>query len=97
MNIVDSLLSNNQEEFRNQIHAALYAKIKDALAEKKVEIASSLYNIDEECESCNEEKEEDEGGDDSFTKCVKRKMDENGFTKQKAETECRESRYSKGK
>lgn len=53
MNIVDSLLSNNQEEFRNQIHAALYAKIKDALAEKKVEVASSLYsNTEEECDEC---------------------------------------------
>lgn len=55
MNIIDSLLDNNQEDFRNQIHSALYAKIKDALAEKRIEVASSLYaNTDEEeCQECS--------------------------------------------
>ena len=55
MNIIDSLLDNNQEDFRNQIHSALFVKIKDALAEKRVEVASSLYaNTDEEeeCQDC---------------------------------------------
>jgi hypothetical protein len=54
MNIIDSLLDNNQEEFRNQINSALFVKIKDALAKKRVEVASSLYdNTDEEeCQNC---------------------------------------------
>jgi cytochrome c556 len=51
MNIFD----DNPEAFRTQVHAALYDKVKEALTQKKIEIASSLYTDEEECETCNEQ------------------------------------------
>lgn len=51
-NYIDSLLNNKQENFRKEIHDSLYYKIKEKLEDKKLEIASALYqnNIPEENE-----------------------------------------------
>jgi hypothetical protein len=54
MSIVDSLLQDNAEDFRKEIHAALYDKIKEKLQNKKLEIASTLYD-DQPCEDCDKQ------------------------------------------
>jgi len=54
MSIIDSLLNNSNEEFRNEIHSALYNKIKEKLQDKKLEMAKTLYD-EEPCEDCEEQ------------------------------------------
>jgi len=54
MSIVDNLLQDNAEDFRKEIHAALYDKIKEKLQTKKTEIASTLYD-EQPCEECDEQ------------------------------------------
>lgn len=54
MSIIDSLLNNSNEEFRNEIHSALYNKIKEKLQDKKSEMAKTLYD-EEPCEDCEEQ------------------------------------------
>jgi len=54
MSIVDNLLQDNAEEFRNEIHSALYNKIKEKLQDKKLEMAKTLYD-EEPCEDCEEQ------------------------------------------
>jgi hypothetical protein len=53
MSIVDSLLQDNAEDFRKEIHSALFNKIKEKLQSKKTEMASSLYD-EQPCEECEE-------------------------------------------
>jgi hypothetical protein len=54
MSIVDNLLQDNAEDFRKEIHAALYDKIKEKLQDKKLEMAKTLYD-EEPCEDCEEQ------------------------------------------
>lgn len=58
MSTIDSLLNDNTEEFRKQIHDLLYDKIKDKLQAKKTEISASLYDESSENEPCDECEEE---------------------------------------
>jgi hypothetical protein len=54
MSIIDSLLKDDSDEFRKEIHSALYNKIKEKLQDKKTEMAMTLYD-EEPCEECEEE------------------------------------------
>lgn len=54
MSIIDSLLKDDSDEFRKEIHAALYNKIKEKLQDKKTEMAMTLYD-EEPCEDCEEQ------------------------------------------
>lgn len=54
MSIIDSLLRDDSDEFRKEIHSALYNKIKEKLQDKKTEMAMTLYD-EEPCEECEEE------------------------------------------
>jgi|LauGreDrversion4_2_1035121.scaffolds.fasta_scaffold2986523_2 hypothetical protein len=54
MSIIDSLLKDDSDEFRKEIHSALYNKIKEKLQDKKTEMAMTLYD-EEPCEECEEQ------------------------------------------
>ena len=54
MDSIDHLLNNNVEDFRKEIYSELYSKIKEKLQDKKIELASSIY--DEPCSDCDETK-----------------------------------------
>lgn len=56
MSLIDKLTQDNAEDFRKEIHAALYDKIKEKLQSRKTEIASTLYD-EQPCDDC--EKQED--------------------------------------
>ena len=47
-------MQDNSDEFRKEIHSALYNKIKEKLQDKKTEMAMTLYD-EEPCEECEEE------------------------------------------
>ena len=54
MSIIDSLFKDDSDEFRKEIHSALYNKIKEKLQDKKTEMAMTLYD-EEPCEECEEQ------------------------------------------
>jgi len=54
MSIIDSLLKDDSDEFRKEIHSSLYNKIKEKLQDKKTEMAMTLYD-EEPCEECEEQ------------------------------------------
>jgi hypothetical protein len=54
MSIIDSLLQDNSDDFRKEIHSALFNKIKEKLQDKKTEMAMTLYD-EEPCEECEEQ------------------------------------------
>ena len=54
MTLIDSLMQDNSDEFRKEIHSALYNKIKEKLQDKKTDMAMTLYD-EEPCEECEEE------------------------------------------
>jgi hypothetical protein len=54
MSIIDSLLKDDSDEFRKEIHSALFNKIKEKLQDKKTEMAMTLYD-EEPCEECEEQ------------------------------------------
>lgn len=57
MSIIDSLLKDDSDEFRKEIHSALYNKIKEKLQDKKTEMAMTLYDEDP-CEEGYEEEQQ---------------------------------------
>jgi hypothetical protein len=54
MSIIDSLLKDDSDEFRKEIHSSLYNKIKEKLQDKKTEMAMTLYD-EEPCEECEKQ------------------------------------------
>jgi hypothetical protein len=51
---VENLLSGDMDQFRKEVHDALYDKIKVQLHNKKQEIAADIYSDDsEECSECD--------------------------------------------
>lgn len=53
MSIIDNLINDDNEGFRNEIRTALFDKIKEKIQDKKIEMSNTLYDdpIDEEPEA----------------------------------------------
>ena len=87
MSYIKNLINGNIEQLRMDVEAALYSKLDAKLDEKRVEVASDIYN-EGKCVPCSKQVNESKLEDMDHEDCVEHLMDSKDMSKEEASKEC---------
>lgn len=92
MSYIKNLIDGNIEQLRRDVEASLYSKLNAKLHEKRVEVASNIYN-EGECLPCSRQIQESKKLEDmTKEECKQYLMDSKDMSEEDAAEECRRMR-----